>query len=159
MKISTEGYDILDKEQTGEFEKLRAIFFLVSSSENTGQHLRILAHLAEMVDSSHFLERWKNATNESELREILLRDERFINITVSSDNNTRKIIGKEIKEIDLPGESLVAILKRKGELTIPHGNTVIKDGDELSIIGNKQDIDAIKMMTQTSEADTGEALS
>ncbi len=125
-------------------EKIRAIFFLVSSKENTGQHLRILAHLAEMVDSSNFLDRWIKASNEHELREILLRDERFINITVSSDDKAQSIIGKQIKEIDLPGESLIAIIKRKGKVKIPHGNTIIEDGDELSIIGEKQDIDEIK---------------
>ncbi len=148
ISILTEGYEALDEENANKVEKLRAIFFLVSSSENTGQHLRILAHLAEMVDSSHFIERWKNASTKSELREILLRDERFINITVSYDNRTNKIIGKKIKEIDLPGESLVAIIKRDGKITIPHGNTAIRDGDELSIIGNKQDISEIKEMAK-----------
>lgn len=156
MVIATENYDVLNEEDTGDTEKLRAIFFLVSSSENTGQHLRILAHLAEMVDSSHFIDRWKKAKNESELREILLRDERFINITISHDNDTEKVIGKKIKEITLPGESLVAIIKRKGKITIPHGNTVIREGDELSIIGNKQDIDAIRDMTKK---DSGDGLS
>lgn len=146
IKLSSEGYESLsekEKEDEGK-EKIRAIFFLVSSSKNTGQHLRILAHLAEMVDSSSFLDRWIKASNEHELREILLRDERFINIIVSSDDKAQRIIGKQIKEIDLPGESLIAIIKRKGKVKIPHGNTIIEDGDELSIIGEKQDIDEIK---------------
>uniref|UniRef100_UPI00356B083F amino acid permease n=1 Tax=Fodinibius sp. TaxID=1872440 RepID=UPI00356B083F len=144
ITVSTEGFEVLDEDETGDIEKLRAIFFLVSSSENSGQHLRILAHLAEMIDSRHFLERWKNASNDTELREILLRDERFINIEVSQENNTRSLIGKKIMDIELPGESLITILKRNGDIKIPHGNTVIEENDELSIIGEIDDINLIK---------------
>lgn len=145
------GNEVLNESKKAEIEKLRAIIFLISSSQSTGQHLRLLAHLAEVVDSSHFLERWKKAEDENELREIMLRDERFINITITKNNETRRIIGKEIKDIDLPGESLVAIIKRNGEIKIPHGHTVIKNGDELSIIGNKKDISEIKEMDRKRE--------
>lgn len=153
ISVPTEGFEILDENETGDIEKLRAIFFLVSSSENSGQHLRILAHLAEMIDSRYFLDRWKKAANESELREILLRDERFINITVTSDNSTRDLIGKKIMEIDLPGESLVTILKRNGNIKIPHGRTVIEEGDKLSIIGEVEDINLIKEWKEKEDVD------
>lgn len=146
IKLKTEGYHPLNKNGRAELEKIYAIIFIVSSEENSGQHLRTLAHMAEMVDQPSFLERWKGAKHEGELREILLRDERFINITVTMENDTRTLTGHKIKEIDLPGESLVAILKREGKLTIPHGDTIIKEGDELSIIGEKEDIKAIKDM-------------
>lgn len=144
ITVSTEGFEVLDEDETGDIEKLRAIFFLVSSAENSGQHLRILAHLAEMIDSRHFLERWKSASNDTELREILLRDERFINIKISKDNNTQKLIGKKIMDIELPGESLITILKRNGDIKIPHGSTTIEEKDELSIIGEVDDISLIK---------------
>ncbi|HEX6983241.1 MAG TPA: amino acid permease [Balneolaceae bacterium] len=152
ISLSPEGHEALSESKQKGIKTLRAIIFLVSSSENAGQHLRILSHLAEVVDSSYFLERWKDATNESELREIMLRDERFINITISDENETSRIIGKQIKEINLPGESLVAIIKRDGKINIPHGDTVIKNGDELSIIGNKKDIAEIKEMARKRES-------
>lgn len=143
IPVSTEGFEVLNEERTGKVENLRAIFFLVSSKENSSQHLRKIAHLAEMIDTHHFIERWKSASNESELREILLRDERFINITVSRNNKSRKLIGKKISEIELPGESLATILKRDGRITFPHGDTVIKENDELSFIGEAEDIEQI----------------
>lgn len=146
IKLKTKGYHPLNKNGQSRSEKICAIFFLVSSESNSGQHLRTLSHLAEMVDNPTFLERWKEAKHEGELREVLLRDERFINITVSMNNDTRKMVGHKIKEIELPGESLVAIIKRDGDLTIPHGDTIIKEGDQLSIIGEKEDIQMIKQM-------------
>lgn len=121
-------------------KRLYAMIFLVSSKRKSGQHLRILAHLAEMIDSIDFTERWLKARNPADLREILLRDERFINIVIRRGDITEKMIGKSIKEIELPGESLITIIKRKGEIIFPHGKTIIRESDELSIIGEKQDI-------------------
>lgn len=134
--------------QEDENGKLYAIFFLVSSEGNATQHLRFLAHMAEIIDQDNFLDRWLNAQNEGELREILLRDERFINITVRPDNGTRVMIGKKIHDIKLPGESLITIIKHEGTIRIPHGNTIIREGDELSIIGEVDDIRKVKEMKQ-----------
>lgn len=125
-------------------DKKHAMFFLVSSKKDTSQHLRFLAHLAEMIDKDRFLQRWLEAGDEMELREILLRDERFINLRIRSGNRSSEMIGKKIREIDLPGESLVTILKRGGEIIIPHGETIVRKGDRLSIIGEVKDIEELK---------------
>lgn len=128
--------------------KLHSIIFFVSSKENSGQHLRILAHLAEMVGTDSFLDRWCKAENEEEIKEILLRDERFIRITLNPDDKTQQFIGKMIKEVSLPGQSLITIIRRGGDIKIPHGITVLQEGDELSIIGEKEDIDEVKKLIQ-----------
>lgn len=129
-----------------EDEKIYCLIYLASSNKKSGQHLRILAHLAEMIDNINFEERWLKAKDEAELREILLRDERFINITVAKMSKPEEIISKQVKELDmlLPGESLITMIKRDGKLIFPHGNTVIQGNDQLSIIGEKKDIDEIK---------------
>lgn len=133
-----------------EGNKIHCLIYLVSSKEKSGQHLRILAHLAEMIDIHDFKKRWLEAKDEAALREILLRDERFINITLEKGAKTEKIIGKQVKELDemLPGESLITMIKREGELIFPHGNTVLQENDELSIIGEKKDIDEIKKRSE-----------
>lgn len=136
--------DHFEENEDVEDERLNCLIYLISSSKKSGQHLRILAHLAEMIDSVDFCKRWMNAKDESELREILLRDERFINIILNKDDITEAMIGKTIKEIELPGESLITIIKRDGEIIFPHGNTLLKESDELSIIGEKSDIKKLK---------------
>lgn len=133
------------KDKSGD-GKLHSIIFFVSSEENTGQHLRILAHIAEMVGTKNFLQRWVNAENEEEIREILLRDERFIKITLSPDNKTQQYIGKMIKEVSFPGQSLITIIRRNGDIKIPHGITVLQEDDELSVIGEVEDVNQIKKM-------------
>lgn len=124
--------------------KLFALIFLVSSEKHSSQHLRFLAHIAEMIDQESFLSRWKEAKDEVKIRELLLRDERFINLKINTRDMTANMIGKQIKEINLPGKSLIAILKRNGSIIIPHGDTVILEDDELSIIGELEDIEALK---------------
>lgn len=148
LSVTSEHFESGTEDQVEEGNRLYAIFFLVSSEQHATRHLRFLAHMAEMIDQDDFLQRWLKAENESELREILLRDERFINIKVRSDNKTKSMIGKKIHEIELPGESLVAILKHEGDINIPHGNTVIQEGDELSIIGTVEDIDRLRKLKE-----------
>jgi Trk K+ transport system NAD-binding subunit len=150
LKIESEYYNSLVNEHTDYGENLHAIFFLVSPEDRATQHLRFLAHTADMIDQDDFLEKWIDADDEGQLREILLRNERFITITIRSENKTRDMIGKKIKEIDLPAESLVTILKREGQIKIPHGDTVVQEGDRLSIIGEPEDINKVKELTKTS---------
>lgn len=135
----------LDSKKAGS-EKLSCLLFFISSDENTGQHLRILAHVAEMVGTTNFLDRWVNAENEAELKEILLRDERFIRLILNPDDKTDEFIGKMIKDVSLPGQSLITIIRRKDQIKIPHGITVLQEGDELSIIGEIEDIKELKKL-------------
>ena len=55
---------------------------------------------------------------------------------------------KMIKEISFPGQSLITIIRRGGDIKIPHGITVLQEGDELSIIGEVEDINELKGMLE-----------
>ncbi len=143
--INTADLGHLKAEKSGS-EALHAILFLVSSEDDTGQHLRMLAQIAEKVGVKNFMDRWLNAEDEGELREILLRDERFIRLVLSKENETNLYIGKMIKDLKLPGQSLITIIYRNGDIKIPHGITVLQNGDELSIIGDKEDIKTLKKL-------------
>lgn len=148
LTIQEKSYKRLVRDQNLNVEKLYAIFFLVSSEKDSTQHLRFLAHTAEKIDQEDFLDRWIEAKDEAELREVLLRNERFINISIRNDGKTKEMIGKEIREIELPGGSLVTIIKRSGKVKIPHGDSIIQEGDQLSIVGEPQDIDKIKKLVK-----------
>jgi len=134
----------LESNQKDLDEELNSLIYIMSSAERSGQHLRILAHLAEMIDVIDFKERWLNAKDEAELREILLRDERFINMTISDDDPTKEMIDKRVKDISLPGSTLITIVKRGEKIIYAHGKTEIKEGDRLSLIGEKSDINEVK---------------
>lgn len=145
--MKTDNLGNLKSQKSGK-ESLYAIIYLVSSQEDTGQHLRMLAQIAEKVGVSNFIDRWNSAEDEGEMREILLRDERFIRLVLREEDDTSKYIGKMIKDLRLPGQSLITIIYRNGDIKIPHGVTILQKGDELSIIGNKEDIDSLKKLTK-----------
>lgn len=153
IDLDRQKFEPLTDEEDIAQGKLHCLVFMVSSNSKSGQHLRILAHLAEMIDSSDFFERWMHAEDEAELREILLRDERFINIVLKKDYITRGLVDKKVKDLELPGESLITIIKRKGKIIFPHGDTVLKENDELSIIGEKTDIEKIKSIFYNDSRD------
>jgi len=92
-----------------------------------------------------------NADDEAELREILLRDERFINIKIKENTNSAQYIGEKVKDLQLPGESLITLIKRNTEIIFPHGKTVIQKNDELSIIGEKNDIKELKSQMRSKD--------
>jgi len=119
---------------------VHALIFLITPKEEPGLDMRILGHLAEIVQSASFESRWMEAESEKELREVLISDEHFIHLSVDNHPHFRKEVGKNIGAISLPEECLIAIIYRNAEIIIPHGNTELELGDELSIIGEPEDI-------------------
>jgi len=115
---------------------IHAFFFLVSPKENPGQHLRILAQIAGRVDDENFIKDWLLAKDEQELKEILLRDERFLSIQIIKDKPSSILIGRSLGQIKMPEGSLVALIRRKGATLVPRGNTILLEGDRLTIIGD-----------------------
>jgi mannitol/fructose-specific phosphotransferase system IIA component (Ntr-type) len=116
-------------------EPVHAFFFLVSPEENPGQHLRLLAQIAGQADDDHFMRRWLNAADEHKMRQILLRHENYVTLRLHRNLKSASWIGKRIRDLALPDGSLIAIINRHGEMVIPKGNTVVQEGDLLTIIG------------------------
>ncbi len=124
-------------------QKVYAVIFLVSPDENPAQHLRFLSQLASRVEDSEFLYQWLSAENEQQLKEILLRDERFYSVQLERTNATKTFIDKQIKELDIPEGSLIAMINRDGQVIVPTGKTVLKEGDRLTIIGDQRGISTL----------------
>lgn len=129
-------------------KKAHALIFLVTPANRPLLHMRIIGHLAELIEAEEFLDRWKKAESENELKEVLLSDERFVHVRLQEYSASEAWIGKALMNIELPGECLVAIIERNGEIIIPKGKTKLKSGDVLSILGYPQDIQGLKEWLQ-----------
>ena len=115
---------------------VRAVFFLVSGESDPGRHLRILAQLASRVEDPGFLAAWLAAVGDQDLKEILLRDERFVTLRVRAGTATGALIGRAVNHLDLPGGSLVALIGRDGRSVAARGHMVVEDHDRLTVIGS-----------------------
>jgi Trk K+ transport system NAD-binding subunit len=59
----------------------------------------------------------------------------------------KKIFGKAIKEIHLPEDSLIVMIRRKNDSIIAHPETILQDGDYVTIMGKLGAVkDAANMM-------------
>lgn len=123
--------------------RCNALIILTTPTENAGLDMRLVGHLAEIVQAEHFLSRWLNAKTDKELHKILISDEHFAHLTVKENSYFADKIGSKIGDINLPGNCLIAIIYRNGDLIIPHGDTELERGDELSIIGNPANIKSL----------------
>lgn len=149
-----EGVHIKFKNPLTDFEEdeqdVHAIFFLVSPEKDPTQHLRILAQIAGRVEEETFEEEWRDAKDEQELKEALLHEDRCLSLVVSSESESAELVNKALKDIHFPVGCLVAILRRQGETIIPTGNTVIQEGDRLTVIGDPKTMASIKKKYETA---------
>jgi basic amino acid/polyamine antiporter, APA family len=125
-------------------EKIHALIFLVTPEEQPLLHMRIIGHMAELIEAEEFLDRWIAATDERTLKEVLLSDERLVHVRLQQHTPSEAWIDKEIMEIELPGECLVTIIERNNEIIIPKGRTKLHSGDVLSILGYPKDIQDLR---------------
>jgi basic amino acid/polyamine antiporter, APA family len=125
-------------------QPIHALFFLVSPEAEPKQHLRILAQIAERVDEDGFMRRWQAAGSERELKEILHREERYLSLRVRRDGPGAELVGRALRDLDLPPGALVALIRRRGETLVPRGATVLEEGDRLTVLGAAEDVRALR---------------
>ncbi len=117
---------------------VRAVILLVSPKRDPGQHLRLLAQIAGHVEDQDFKRDWGQAIDEQELKEVLLREERWLSLIIHHGAKTEVMIGVAVQDLALPDGSLVAMLRRGELVIVPRGNTVLEAGDRLTIIGEPE---------------------
>ena len=122
---------------------IHAIFFLISPEADPGQHLRMLAELASRVDQEDFIPSWLEAQREEDLRALFVHEERTLTIDLLRGGAGGKLIDLEVREVHLPHGSLIAKVQRGKQVLVPGGDTRLREGDRLTVIGQR---DAIKKL-------------
>lgn len=54
--------------------------------------------------------------------------------------------GKTLRQLDMPGDVLVLVMRRNGEPLVPHGDTELVCGDRLTLVGSVDPIDSARQM-------------
>lgn len=153
---------IVDDPMTVEVEpeqQVHALFFLISPEADAAQHLRILAQIAGRVDEASFAEAWAGAANEDEIRQVILRDDRFATIVVTSEARATgpPLCNQLVRNLELTPGCLIAIIQRGAESIIPSGRTVLQAGDRLTVIGQPEGIALLREFYDTVESQEAEA--
>jgi amino acid transporter/mannitol/fructose-specific phosphotransferase system IIA component (Ntr-type) len=123
---------------------LRGVILLVSVQGESGQHLRHLGHLATHIGDPGFRAAWVGARDEHELRATLLRSERSLTLRIGTDAGTEAWLGRPLRSVSLPANTLVALVRRAGSEIVPNGSTVLKDSDRVTLIGSPEGIRSLQ---------------
>lgn len=130
--LNVEVFDVLGDEVE---QKTHAFFLLISPEEDPGQHLRMLAELANKIDKDDFLETWNDSSNSAHLKRILMNESRYFILRINDEDHTKEMIEKSLASLKLPEGSLVAMVHRGKQVIIPRGSTVLQKDDRVIIIG------------------------
>ena len=87
---------------------------------------------------------WIAARHSDALREILLRDDRYLPLALRRGAPTEALIGVKIRDLGFPSGCLIAIVRRGREALIPSGEMVLEFGDRLTVIGEVDGIAELK---------------
>lgn len=131
-------------EEEEEPARVHALFFLVSPEAHPRQHLRLLAELAGRIEDAEFRKEWLSAHGEQQLKEVLLRDERFLHLRLEPEAPTAALIGRALHAAALPDDVLVALINRNGQPVTPRGPTVLEAGDRLTMIGTPEGLTRLR---------------
>lgn len=138
---NVEVLDVLGDEVS---QNVHAFFLLISPEDNPAQHLRMLAELANTIDKENFLKQWNDASNPAHLKRGLMNESRYFIVKIDQEGGSHDLIGKSIMDINLPEDSLVAMIQRGHQVMIPRKKTVLEEGDRVIIIGEPAVIDILR---------------
>ncbi len=124
-------------------DDIQVFFFMVSGAHNPKLQLRMLSRLMDIVERPKFIDEVLAYENERELKEYLLHNDRYITLELIPDTSTDHLIDKMLKDIRFPQDVLVAMIQRKEKILTPRGDTELKSGDIITIIGEPKGIQLI----------------
>jgi cell volume regulation protein A len=62
------------------------------------------------------------------------------------------MVGQQVVDLKLPKSTLIVLLGRDDDFLVPRGNTVLQAGDVMLVLGEKQDVEALRQMAGVSGA-------
>ena len=77
--------------------------------------------------------------------ELLTRtddDKEVCEVTVRNSN----LLGKSLRQLELPGDLLILAIRREGELVVPHGDSRLTEGDRVTLIGGCDCVERSRQM-------------
>lgn len=114
--------------------------FLINSDENPKQQLRMLSRLLDILERETIVKALMRMNSHREIKEYLLQNERFVSIKLLKGTPQETLVGRQLKDIQLPKDVLVALVERNNKTFTPNGSTTLFIDDVLTILGENKSI-------------------
>jgi amino acid transporter len=132
------------KVNVGSAKGVHTLMFLIVPPKPVGLDLRLAGHLAEVVQSDHFDQRWLAADSERDMNEVLMRDDHFLHGPVKNFPRLLEQAGNKIADVTLPASCLIAMIERGGEIIVATPDIELLASDEVAIIGEPIDLQNLR---------------
>jgi len=119
---------------------IRICVFLISSDEKPKQQLRMLSRLVGLLERDDIVEDVLKLNSHRKIKEYLLQNEHFVSIKLLKDSAQSTMIGRQLKDVQLPNDVLVALIERNNKTFAPNGSTSLLEDDILTILGETKTI-------------------
>jgi len=127
-----------------DMDELHTLMILICPPKPAGLDMRILGHLAEIVGGDDFEHRWLSAQSEAELNDILVRDDHFLHVPISTLPSLSAQIGSTLSDVTLPEDVSIALIERGNKMLYASPNLVLQDGDIIALIGEPLQLNSLR---------------
>jgi basic amino acid/polyamine antiporter, APA family len=128
------------KDELPSSESIKVFLFLFTRADEPKLQLRLLSRLMDTAGRRGFVEEITSTRNQREVMEMFLQHDRFLTLHLMKGTIQEELIGKALKEIRFPDDVLVAIVQRENHFFTPRGDTVLRENDIITIIGEQKEI-------------------
>lgn len=144
-------------QRRGSRRRVFGMAVLVGPDSDLSRHLRVLAHFGRHVDDVDFEGAWFEARTDTQVKEVLLRDDRFHHLRVTADGPCSALVGRPLKDAQLPRGVIIALLQRSdGSVFVPGAMDEVRVGDRLTAIGDPDAMRAIRAQFDPEPVPRGE---
>ena len=127
-----------------DMDEIHTLMVLICPPKPAGLDMRIAGHLAEIVQAEGFDRRWLSARTDSELNDVLVRDDHFLHVPVESLPVLARQVGKRIAEIELPDDVLIALVERDDRTLIAGPDLTLAARDTVALVGEPPALESLR---------------
>lgn len=124
-------------------DSIKVFFFLINPDENPKQQLRMLSSILDIAERDHFVKDFILLKKKRQVIEYLLHNKQYITFQLVKNQRSEEFINKKLMDIHLPPDVLIVFVDRDNTSFAPKGNTVLREGDVLTIIGEISSINLL----------------
>ena len=134
------------KFEVEEPDAVHTVMVLICPPKPAGLDMRIAGHVAEIVQGEGFARRWLSAQSESELTDVLVRDDHFLHMRVDCLPALMEQVGLTIREVELPEGVLIALVERDGRTIVATPKLALRKDDVVALIGEPDALEELREM-------------
>ena len=130
------------------------LLILIDDKDSSERLLKLASQLDTSIHREGFAEAWKKAETAKDMKSALLQEIRTLTLHLDKFGPGSSLIGKSVGQVKLPKGSLITFMQRKGKLFVPRPDFRLEEGDEITIVSEKEAFDQLSSKFRNSGTDS-----